>query len=303
LYSVDSLLKELLGVGDVKSKGNKAYFCPFCKHHKKKLEVHPDSGRWNCWVCNTRGLSIYSLLKKLDVDKKYFNALSQFNTYTHTQTTIVGESALSLPRDFTPLYEPFPDSFESKRVISYLSSRGVTEDLIKKYKIGYCPIGSYQQRIIIPSYDRDGRLNFFVSRAYRDNTTSPYRNPNTCRDIVFFESYINFDEDIILTEAVFDAITLGKNSIPLLGKFMSKKLKRRIMNGLCKNVFICLDPDAYEDALVLAKWALSIGKTPFIMHLVDSDPNEIGRERLHIIKNNSQPVSEFDLIKLEIDNI
>lgn len=303
MYSIDSLLKEVLGVGDLKSKGNKAYYCPFCNHPKKKLEVHPDSGRWNCWVCNTRGLSIYSLLKKLNVDKKYFNALDQFSTYSYVKIPNTGNGTVSLPKDFTPLYKPFPNSFESRKAFSYLLSRGVTEDLIKKYKIGYCPIGDYQQRLIIPSYDNNGRLNFFVSRAYRDNTNSPYRNPNVSRDIVFFESYINFNEDITLTEAVFDAITLGKNTIPLLGKFMSKKLKNRIIKGSCSRVFICLDPDAYKDALKLAKWLLSVGKVPIIMHLEDKDPNEIGRSKLYSIKDKSQPVSEFDLLKLQIGDI
>ena len=37
---------------------------------------------------------------------------------------------------------------------------------ILKYNIGYCDDGLYSNRIIIPSYDSDGQLNFFVGRAF-----------------------------------------------------------------------------------------------------------------------------------------
>ena len=39
-------------------------------------------------------------------------------------------------------------------------------DDILKHNIGYCDEGKYSNRIIIPSYDSDGQLNFFVGRDF-----------------------------------------------------------------------------------------------------------------------------------------
>jgi hypothetical protein len=35
-----STINSVLGVGKKTSKGNYAYHCPFCNHHKPKLEIN-----------------------------------------------------------------------------------------------------------------------------------------------------------------------------------------------------------------------------------------------------------------------
>ena len=52
---ITNILKSILGKGHNKSRNNIAFYCPFCNHHKPKLEVQvePDSegnNKWNCWV-------------------------------------------------------------------------------------------------------------------------------------------------------------------------------------------------------------------------------------------------------------
>ena len=44
---------------------------------------------------------------------------------------------------------------------------GVNKEDITKYNIGYCDGGMYSNRIIIPSYDLDNRLNYFIARFNR----------------------------------------------------------------------------------------------------------------------------------------
>jgi hypothetical protein len=56
-------LNSVLGNGKKTSKGNFAYHCPFCNHHKPKLEVNlteSEKGEhpWHCWVCDKRGKSL-----------------------------------------------------------------------------------------------------------------------------------------------------------------------------------------------------------------------------------------------------
>jgi len=64
------LLNDVLGSSKKTSKGNHAFSCPFCGHHKKKLEINlitDENGCnfWHCWVCDTKGGTIKSLFKNL----------------------------------------------------------------------------------------------------------------------------------------------------------------------------------------------------------------------------------------------
>ena len=70
-----NLVNSVLGVGKRTSKGNQAYHCPFCNHHKPKLEINFTENKeginpWNCWVCNTKGKKLYYLFKKLKAHYK-----------------------------------------------------------------------------------------------------------------------------------------------------------------------------------------------------------------------------------------
>ena len=54
------LVESVLGKGQATSKGNYAFKCPFCAHHKNKLEVSlrttaKKENFWHCWVCDTKG--------------------------------------------------------------------------------------------------------------------------------------------------------------------------------------------------------------------------------------------------------
>ena len=50
--------------------------------------------------------------------------------------------------------------------MSYLDRRGVTSLEIIKYQIGYCEEGPYKHKVIVPSYDEYGMLNYFVGRSF-----------------------------------------------------------------------------------------------------------------------------------------
>jgi transcription elongation factor Elf1 len=59
-------------------KGNElAFYCPFCNHHKQKLQVNTETQKWHCWTCNSGGKKLTSLLKKLDVDRKVISVIRE----------------------------------------------------------------------------------------------------------------------------------------------------------------------------------------------------------------------------------
>jgi transcription elongation factor Elf1 len=64
------LTESVLGKGQSTSKGNYAFKCPFCTHHKNKMEIslrttEKKENFWHCWVCGAKGKTLLSLFKKI----------------------------------------------------------------------------------------------------------------------------------------------------------------------------------------------------------------------------------------------
>ena len=67
-----TLVDSVLGKGKQTSRGNYAYHCPFCKHHKPKLEINFTENKkghnpWHCWVCNKKGKKLHQMFKLIGV--------------------------------------------------------------------------------------------------------------------------------------------------------------------------------------------------------------------------------------------
>ena len=112
------------------------------------------------------------------------------------------------------LSDPFDKSIIKEHAIRFLRKRGFNSEDIARYNLGYCSEGPYNNRIIIPSYDSDGKLNYFVGRDFY-NSNFKYKNPPFPKDVVGFDLYVNWSLPIILVEGVFDAM-MSLNLIPYL---------------------------------------------------------------------------------------
>ena len=63
---VFGILDSFIPRGGVEAKGPELiFYCPFCDHHKRKLQVNVDSQQWHCWVCDAKGRSIFSLVNQI----------------------------------------------------------------------------------------------------------------------------------------------------------------------------------------------------------------------------------------------
>ena len=120
--------------------------------------------------------------------------------------------------------------------------------MIEKFNIGYTVKGDFAYRIIVPSYNSEGQLNYFVARSWTKSKMK-YKNPTSEKDqIIFREDSINWNQDIYLVEGVFDSFFLD-NSIVMLGKKMSKLLFETLYSKANANIVVCTDGDAWEDGL------------------------------------------------------
>jgi len=244
------IIHQILG-SSYKSRDEHLFTCPFCNHHKKKLSVNFGKGYWKCWVCDVRGKNIYRLVRKYgsyQQRQKWLELegrldLGEFDNIFSEMNNVSTEQTLDLPDEFVSLCNKrLPRS--SQKPLKYLFERGLTKEDIIKWKIGYCAKGRYGGRIIIPSFNNSGNVNYFIARSYVGHQRK-YLNPQAEKDIIFNELSIDWDSPVILVEGVFDAIVAGENAIPILGSTIRNTTK--LFQAISINdtpVYIALDEDA-----------------------------------------------------------
>jgi len=304
--TVINILDTALGVGSSLKGNEQAHHCPFCNHHKKKLQVNLDTQRWHCWVCDSKGRSIQSLLRKLNVDIRDLNRLKDI--YGEDDYTLVEKdeyvAKLQLPSEFKQLhFKPKGFNPEYNQAINYLKERGITQADIVKYNIGYCSEGLYFGRVIVPSYDENGDLNYFVARSYYKEERMKYKNPPVNRDVIVFDNQINWNEPITLCEGVFDSFSIKRNCIPLLGKFLLSKLKNKIIEKGVKEVTIMLDSDAIADSTKHTDYFLKNGISVRNIIPTDKDAGEMGFKKVNELLKGAKQTGWDDLVLSKLNNI
>ena len=302
-----NLTNSVLGTGKKTARGNYAYTCPYCNHSKPKLEINFTTNKkglnpWNCWVCNTKGSRISVLFKKVKADSSKFQELkSLVNSYDYEDTTGISDEKLELPKEYQKIIGN--KDIIAKHAFSYLRARGIIEDDIIKYNIGYCEYGTYAKMVIIPSYDEYGNLNYFTGRSFEKEPYVKYRNPSWSRDIVPFELFINWDLPLILCEGPFDAIAIKRNAIPLLGKNIQRSLMKKIVSSNVEKIYLALDTDALNRALEFAETFLDSGKRVYLVELQDKDPSEMGFENFTKLVQNAQSLNYENLFEKKLSLI
>jgi DNA primase len=301
-----SLLDKVLNQISYIRKGEEAvYFCPFCSHYKRKLEVNVRTQEWHCWVCNSCGRSISSLFYKLKVKEAYFDELYKIvgKSWKRIITEVERPKNLSLPNEFIPLWKP-SKSFDYGHAIEYLGDRRVTMDDILRYNIGYCEEGIYKQRILVPSYDKDGNVNFFAARAYHEGNWYKYMLPPWSKDIIGFELFVNWHEPITLVEGTFDAMSVRNNAIPLFGTTLPFSLKLAVVSNKVKRVNIVLDNDALKQAVDIFDRIEDLQVNQIDIHLIrlgEKDPSILGFEAVNELIEKSKAFDFSDIIKARLD--
>jgi len=294
-----SLMDSVLGKGKQTSRGNHAYHCPFCKHHKPKMEVNFTENKkghnpWHCWVCNTRGKTIPNLLKKIEAYDKIEEAKRLIPQGSFVEETIV-KNDLHLPKEYTPFIDN-PSSLMARHALAYLKKRGVTMEDMIKYHMGYCEEGEYRNMIIIPSYDYKGNLNYFTARSFEKQPFRKYKNPSVSRDIVPFEMFINWNSPLVLCEGPFDAIAIKRNAIPLLGKNIQTNLMKKIVSSKVEKIYIALDSDAMKSAIKFCEKFMNEGKEVHLLEMDDKDPSELGFKLFTELIQKSTPLTLSGLL-------
>ena len=300
---IQLLDKVLKSRGQSLKKSNEyMWWSPFTQHHKPKLQVNIQTGKWHCWVSNQGGHNLYQLFKKAGAgynDFKELNKLLGDVSFYKKQDDDTPDT-VRLPQEYKSLSDPFDKSIIKEHAIRFLRKRGIDKEDITRYNLGYCQEGKYNNRIIIPSYDSKGQLNYFVGRDFYSSNFKYMNPPNVAKDVIGFDLYINWSLPIILVEGVFDAMSVKSNSIPLFGKTILPKLYKKIVEKKVKDIFIILDSDAFDDAIRMTEKFVNEGINVNFVKLDGQDPNDLGYKKMITKINNSLPMDFKQIMEMKL---
>tara|TARA_Y100000389_G_C17382862_1_gene475349 strand:- start:72 stop:1001 length:930 start_codon:yes stop_codon:yes gene_type:complete len=300
------LVESVLGKGSSTSRGNYAFACPFCNHRKKKLEVNlvptkKNLNPWHCWVCDARGKTLSSLFKRKKVGKDKITSLHSILGTTEKYDNVVQHFDIKLPEEYIPLHQISKSNILARHALTYLKNRGLSIYDIFSYQIGYCEKGRFANKIIIPTYNSDEELEYFIARSFLPDAHRKYDAPVSDKNIIGFENRINWDLPIVLCEGAFDAIAIKRNAIPLFGKNISKKLMKKIVTNSVKKVYLALDEDAIKSTCKISEQLLKAGKKLYVVELEGKDPSDMGFTLFTNKIQEAQPFTFSSLLNLKLN--
>lgn len=286
-------------LGNYADKGSELLFaCPACDHHKRKFSVNLTKNAFKCWICDYRGRNLrrvvrrfgsYTQLQKWDQITGRTD-LERYSDLFMEPIDEAGRQKIQLPKEFVSLCSnkiPATGAYALK----YLQSRGVTPEEIVRWKIGYCFSGEYRNRIVIPSFDEDGDVNYFIARSYTGDSYK-YKNPPASKDVIFNHLYVDWNRDLTIVEGAFDALVAG-NAVPILGSTLrsGSELIREIVRNDTP-VFIALDPDAADKERRAIKTLL---KYDIELHKIDvTGYEDVGSMPKHVFEERKQNATFID---------
>lgn len=288
------------------------FYCPKCEHHKAKLSVNVDKGYYKCWVCDYSGRKLRRLIRKHGtlLDYKNWNKLeeqvdiSDFDLLFNSFETEEEDFKIALPDEFISLANSkLPLS--SLPAQQYLRSRGVTNSDICRWKMGFCGRGEYEGYIVVPSFDLSGEVNFFVARSYNGNWKK-YKNPKVSRNnIIFDELFLDFQQELVIVEGVFDAVVAGWNAVPLLGSTLSER--SRLMLEIVRNdtpVYLALDMDAEKKSIRIIENLLQYGIEVYKIDTTGvDDVGEMTKEQFQDRKQNATLMNQENCLLYRAMNV
>ena len=242
--------------------------CPYCADekggidNKYNMEISFSLGKYHCWSCGSAG-PISRLIRNRggkELVDEYFRLIKEIKEAKFYDLELFKDNG----EIFSETYLRLPETFrkidiktcKDKALIKFLAKRKITQDIIDYYNIGYTTWDesdwSWRNRIVFPSYNSIGDLNYYVGRSYKDNDTrNKYKNCDADKfEVIYHEDKIQWDADIYLVEGVIDCI-YGPNIVSMLGKALNKKsiLYSTLFEKANANIIIVLDGDTTDDEI------------------------------------------------------
>ena len=307
-----SFLRSLFGEG-VRSADSFAVTCPKCcsgedRKHKKKLSIKLNDGMHHCWICGLKGKTL-----RYTVKKYYPNRLSEycriFEEEDYSSRLVKPEEIeekVQLPAGFLPIASNVPYDPDHMAVVKYLFGRRLRRPDFYRWRLGTCLSGKFSRRVIMPSFDADGYLNYFTARSIDSDGAKKYINSKVKRkDIVFNEINIDWNKPLTLVEGPFDLINCNWNSSAMLGSYLDESylLFQRIVKNNT-DVILAMDSDAVDKRTKIAQKLKSYGINVKYVNLGKfNDVGEMSKSDFAASLNEAKEWSSVSLLTTKISKI
>lgn len=321
---VISILEKIFGEGKLSNAGqNLSVVCPKCKkekgrsYSKKKLVIRTDNLVCHCWVCGHKARTPASLVKTFFPGsfKEYldnFSSGKKFLDIENLEEFSLGEGEISctLPIGFKLLALEYNAKIPFiKKAKKYLASRGiVTMQELWYWKFGISEEDEdLKDRIILPSFNSEGKLNFWTARIFGRKGNPKYLNPELKREsVVFNEINIDWTKPLTITEGPFDLLKCNTNATCLLGSSLSEDylLFRKIVENQTP-VVMALDEDAKDKSISLIKKLLEYGIDVKFMDIPQTtgDVGAMTRKEFSNLYSTAIPVSHENFLSFKIKHL
>ena len=164
---------------------------------------------------------------------------------------------------------------------------------------GFSLSRDFRRYLVLPSYDKNGELNYYTARKIDVSSSDSYKYKNASvskKDIIFNEINIDWSKPLTLVEGPLDLIKTNDNATCLLGSSLTED--SALFYEIVKNktpIKLALDRDAYSKALEIAELLttydvlVDIVNTKFF-----EDVGEMSREEFNEFYKNSTPYQQND---------
>ena len=298
-----AFIESVFGKGHLAANGkNFDVRCPFCAPadpNKRKLVIRVEDDVNHCWTCGWKAHTLAPLIRKFGSQEQFRKYRDEFmpeEARIRLKDFHQPESekkALELPKDFRlltliPLSDP-----DAKAAWFYLKKRGLSSNDAWYYKFGLSNEPRWKRRIIMPSFDSDGKLNFFVARNIDESDRRPkYDNPEEDKvPIIFNEINVDWTQRLVICEGPFDLVKCGDNAVALLGSDLNEQ-SRLFTQILLHNtpVALALDGDMWHKKT--PKIAKKLQEYDIDVVIVDTreagDPGKMSKQQFQIALNDAQ---------------
>jgi DNA primase len=274
---------------------------------KYKFAIRVDTDQAHCWVCGFKlSGSLYPALKSIGTNediKEYFEkyAVSKRDIDKFSEDESDEPEKLFMPEGFKLLYY-YMHTRQGQKIYGYLKDRGIEDRKIWKQAIGFSDSLMLKDRVIIPSFDMHGDLNYYVSRSL-DGSFPKYKLADCHKqDIIFNEIFIDWNRELTIVEGPFDLLKSNENSTCLLGTSLNENFK--LFWNIIKSktpVILALDADAAEKQDKIAKKLMLYDIPVKIMNTKDyEDVGAMSKKEFEHEKRNAKTPSSIDFIKSKI---
>lgn len=326
-----TFIEKAFGNGKPSNQGlNLSVVCPVCKsfkdlnYSKQKLVIRTDNFYCQCWVCGFKARSILKLLRKYKPNyvQEYLDSFignAEVLKLTIEEKLDMGivehdpQAPPELPEGFRLLATTQSTSKYFHSHIEYLESRGIaSEEELWYWKLGLVPWENkeYRYRVVIPSFDAEGELNYWTARSIEKTAFQRYKNPSSNREnIVFNELNLDWKKELLLVEGPFDLVKTKKaneNATCLLGSELTSdyKLFEKIVSNKTP-VVLSLDPEAQRKQYKIAERLHEFGNEVKILDL-SKDVEDIGSlstEQFTHIYSTAIDYNEDYILRMKINSL